>query len=99
MHGYGCVYTSKNVIKYGLYNRGQRIIKLTPEQATDVQDGEIDLMHQNFVQTSLGDDKLTYFGEVSILSNRFEPFDNFATEQAKFELGKCTKAEKHQVLN
>ena len=50
----------------------------------------MDLIAQNMIQESLGEDKITFFGEISVLSNRFEPFDNFATEQAKFELGKCT---------
>jgi len=39
---------------------------------------------------SLGEDKLVYWEEISVLTNKFEPFDNFVTEQAKFELNKCT---------
>ena len=35
-HGYGCVYNSRNELKYGLWNHGQKLIKLTPEQATDI---------------------------------------------------------------
>ena len=33
-----------------------------------------------------------------MLSNKFEPFDNFATEQAKFELNKCTMVERADHL-
>lgn len=46
----------------------------------------------------LGEDKLTFWEEIKVLSNVFEPFDNFATEQAKFELNKCTQLEKSYRL-
>ena len=36
-HGYGCTYNSSgNELKYGLWNQGKKIIKLTPEMATDI---------------------------------------------------------------
>ena len=47
----------------------------------------------------LGEDKLTFFKEVKGLANRFEPFDSFATEQAKFELNKCTQMENSERLS
>ena len=47
---------------------------------------------------SLGENKLIFFGQVSVLTNRFEPFDNFATEQAKFELNKCSQNERSDRL-
>ena len=46
----------------------------------------------------LGEDKLTFWQEVGVLTNKFEPFDNFATEQAKFELNKCTQGERASAL-
>lgn len=46
----------------------------------------------------LGEDKLVFFNEVTVLTNKFEPFDNFATEQAKFELNKCSQSEKSDKL-
>ena len=42
----------------------------------------------------LGRDEATFWTEIGVLSNKFEPFDTFATEQAKFELNKCTKEER-----
>ena len=46
----------------------------------------------------LGEDKLVFFGQISVLTNRFEPFDNFATEQARFELNKCAQNERSDKL-
>ena len=43
------------------------------------------------IKLQLGEDKVTFFQEINVLTNKFEPFDNFATEQAKFELNKCTQ--------
>lgn len=51
----------------------------------------MDLSETKQVVASLGSNKLTFFKEISVLANRFEPFDNFATEQAKYELNKCTQ--------
>lgn len=58
----------------------------------------MDLTETNQVQANLGEDKLIFFGQISVLTNRFEPFDNFATEQAKFELNKCTQNERSDKL-
>ena len=41
---------------------------------------------------------MVFWGEIGVLTNKFEPFDNFATEQAKFELNKCTQAERASYL-
>jgi len=46
----------------------------------------------------LGEEKLTFFNEISVLTNKFEPFDNFATEQAKFELNRCIQSERAENL-
>jgi len=35
-HGYGCVYNKNGELKYGLWNRGAKLIKLNPEQATEI---------------------------------------------------------------
>ena len=45
-----------------------------------MQDGYLDLQATKQVQSSLGEDKLTFFSQISVLANKFEPFDNFATE-------------------
>ena len=42
--------------------------------------------------------KATFQVEIGVLSNKFEPFDNFATEQAKHELNKCTASERADML-
>ena len=54
----------------------------------------LDLLATNQIQQSLGENKMTFFNEINVLSHKFEPFDNFATEQAKFELNKCTMMER-----
>ena len=97
-HGYGCVINSRNELKYGVWNRGTKFVKLTPTQATEIQDEYLDLSDTPQVCVSLGEDKLTYFSEISVLANRFEPFDNFATEQAKYELNKCNQMENSERL-
>ena len=97
-HGYGCVINSRNELKYGVWNNGTKFVKLTPDQATEEQDGYLDLQATKQVQSSLGEDKLTFFSQISVLANKFEPFDNFATEQAKFELNKCTQMENSERL-
>lgn len=89
-HGYGCVYNNKNELKYGIWCRGNKVYKLKAEQATDIQDGNLDLQADG-IKLQLGEDKVTFFQEINVLTNKFEPFDNFATEQAKFELNKCTQ--------
>lgn len=66
--------------------------------ATDIQDSRIDLSEMPQVLTILGEDKLAFFDQIHVLTNRFEPFDNFATEQAKFELNKCAQNEKSDRL-
>ena len=93
-HGYGCVYNANNELKYGLYSHGQRLLKLNAESATDIQDGRLDLSTSKNLIIDLGRDEATFWTEIGVLSNKFEPFDNFATEQAKFELNKCTKEER-----
>ena len=60
-HGYGCVINAKNEMKYGVWNRGVKFIKLTPDQATEVQDGYLDLSETKQVQASLGEAKLAFF--------------------------------------
>ena len=97
-HGYGCVYNSKGELKYGLWNHGDKLIKLTQTQATDIQDSQLDLALANQIQAKLGEEKLTFFNEISVLTNKFEPFDNFATEQAKFELNRCIQSERAENL-
>ena len=58
----------------------------------------MDLAETGQVMTILGEDKLIFFGQISVLTNRFEPFDNFATEQARFELNKCAQNERSDRL-
>jgi len=58
----------------------------------------MDLADTPGVMANLGENKLVFFGQVSVLTNRFEPFDNFATEQAKFELNKCAQNERSDKL-
>ena len=60
-HGYGCVINAKNEMKYGVWNKGVKFIKLTPNQATEVQDGYLDLSETKQVQASLSEAKLTFF--------------------------------------
>ena len=50
------------------------------------------------LQASLGEDKLVFWEEIRVLTNLFEPFDDFATEQAKFELNKCTQEERSSAM-
>ena len=66
--------------------------------ATDIQDSRMELAETGQVMTILGEDKLIFFGQISVLTNRFEPFDNFATEQARFELNKCAQNERSDKL-
>jgi len=42
-HGYGFVYTDKGEFKYGMWVNGVKVLKLTPGQATEVQEGRMDL--------------------------------------------------------
>ena len=48
-------------MKYGVWNKGVKFIKLTPNQATEVQDGYLDLSVTKQVQASLSEAKLTFF--------------------------------------
>ena len=66
--------------------------------ATDIQDNNINLAEMTQVLTILGEDKDAFFNQIQVLTNRFEPFDDFATEQAKFELNKCAQNEKSDKL-
>lgn len=89
---------ARDELKYGVWNRGTKFVKLTTNQATDIQNEDLDLSDAPQVQMQLGEDKLSFFNEISVLANRFKPFDNFATEQAIFELNKCTQMENSERL-
>lgn len=56
----------------------------------DIQEGQLNLAASDQINEKLGEDKLTFWDEVSVLTNIFEPFEDYYTEQAKFELNKCT---------
>ena len=100
-HGYGVVYNNsgQGQLKFGLWRHGQKLFKLTSEEANSIQDGELDLMNTNRIQQSLGDEKHTFWADINVLTNKFEPFNTFATEQAKFELNKCTQQERAAILD
>jgi len=50
------------------------------------------------MQVSLGEEKLAFWAEINVLTNKFEAFDTFMTEQAKFELNRCTQQERASKL-
>ena len=68
------------MLKYGLWSHGDKLIKLSVEQATDIQDGRMDLSQSTQILQKLGEEKLVFFNEINVLTNKFEPFENFATE-------------------
>ena len=97
-HGYGAIRNSSNVHKFGLYRQGTKILKLSAEQASMIQSEELDLQGTNQIQLSLGDEKQVFWAEISVLTNKFEPFDTLLTEEAKFELNRCAHDDKSQSL-
>ena len=36
MNGYGCLFNTKNELKYGLWKNGEKLCKVNHEQATDI---------------------------------------------------------------
>ena len=44
------------------------------------------------------EDPETFWGDILILTNKFEPFDTFNMEQAMFELKKETASSNHETL-
>ena len=48
---------------------------------------------------SLGEEKLVFWAEINVLTNKFDPFDTFLTEEAKFELNRCALTDKNQLLH
>ena len=83
-HGYGFIYTDKGEFKYGMWVNGIKLLKLTPTQAQEVQEGRMDL-YTTMKQKGL-DDPVQYWQDIAVLTNKFEPFDTFQTEQGIFEL-------------
>ena len=41
-HGFGCIYSTSGHLKYGVWCQGTKLLKLTQEQATEIQDGKIE---------------------------------------------------------
>ena len=41
---------------------------------------------------------MTFFDDAKTLANKFEPFNNFAAEQASFELNNCTMDDRKRNL-
>ena len=83
-HGYGFIYTDKNEFKYGMWYNGVKLVKLTRSQATEVQEGRMDLY--STIKAKGIHDPVQYWQDIALLTNKFEPFDSFQTEQGIFEL-------------
>lgn len=83
-HGYGFIYTARGEFKYGLWNNGTKLVKLTPEQATEVQEGRMNLY--TTIRDQGIEDPTQYWQDIGQLTNKFEPKDSFQTEQGVFEL-------------
>ena len=64
-HGYGCVLNSKTESKYGIWSKGEKLIKLTPEQANDIQDEQVDMSVQPQINAKLKDEAEAFWALTS----------------------------------
>ena len=82
-HGYGCNYsTTMKEPKFSVWKEGERILKLTRKQATDIQENVISV--RNLLRNLK--DVESFCNEIGQLTNKFEAHANFAKEQALYEL-------------
>ena len=95
-HGFGCIFTKEGHLKYGLWQHGQKILKVTTDQASQIQDGNLDV--RKLVTESKLRDPEQYWADVKLLTNKFEPFGIFPREQASFELKKKKQKEDKNKL-
>jgi len=79
-HGYGVIVNTRQELKFGLWKDGKKLIKMSTAEANSIQDGDYDPMNDNQIQTQLGEGKNQFWSDVAVLTNKFEPFDTFATE-------------------
>lgn len=68
--------------KFSIWKDGERILKLTRKQATEIQENILDIrsLLKNIPDVD------AFIDEISVLSNKFEANLNFAKEQALYEL-------------
>ena len=97
MHGFGCVLNAKAEQKWGIWDRGEKLIKLSQAQATDIQDGVVDMTVQPHINKKLQNPQ-HFWDEVSKLTNKFEPFYDFNAMQTNYELARSLQEEKEARL-
>ena len=69
---------------------------MTQEQATQIQDGELDA---KMLVKGIVDDVDIFFNEINNLSDKFQALGNFAREEAYFELKKSTMDSRKAALS
>lgn len=87
-HGFGCIYSTNGHLKYGIWNQGTKLLKLTDKEATQIQEGTHDVKPGITNKMPTGSDPDQFLKDINALTNKFEPFNDFAHEQAYFELKK-----------
>ena len=58
-----------------MWVNGVKVLKLTPAQATEVQEGRMDLY--TTIKGKGVEDPVQYWQDIGVLTNKFEPHDNF----------------------
>ncbi len=72
-----------------------RILKLTRRQATEIQEGVLDIR----MLLKNVDNLDAFIDEISVLSNKFEANLNFAKEQALYELKLADMKNQNKILD
>ena len=93
-HGYGCITNSNGNVQYGIWCNGEKIVMFTQQEAQDLQSGTYSLDSHPAFKTKV-DDINIFMYDISTLSNKFEPFDDFNQNQAFFELKKESVFDTH----
>jgi len=79
-HGYGCIsYADQSQQQYGLWNMGVKIKRFTKQEASDIQAGLYEMESNDALNKEIEDPE-TFWSDIAILTNRFEPFDTFNME-------------------
>lgn len=81
--------------KFSIWKDGERILKLSRKQATDIQEGVLDIR-----QLLKGvDDVEAFLDEIQVATNKFEAHANFAKEQALYELKLADMKNQNKALD
>ena len=83
-HGYGVKISHTGDQKYALFKDNKRIMKFTTDEATRIQDGELDL--KEIADKPDCDEQ--FWRELMGLTDKFSALGNYDREEALFELKK-----------